>query len=176
MALNTQPWRPFTHATITYALDHLAPRTLVYVVPAKGEKPEIRYTVDVAYGTHCFTRGIPEDGVYDRTLHYRDGREIRIFDFRRFELSKALPEIVETLVGRDCKHGDRGNFFTVAQADENGTQIDYDVFFTLTKSPRQGRLNLFLQSAYVGATLPTKPRRIRFEIILFNTLHKKPMR
>ena len=72
-------------------------------------------------------------------------------------------------------HGDRGNFFTIAATDENGTMVDYDVFFTVSKSSQKGRLNLFLQSAYLDATLP-KPRPIRFEIILFNTLHGRPTR
>jgi hypothetical protein len=175
MAFDTKPWRPFTHVGITYDLGHLDPRTVVYKIPPKGDKPELSYTVDVAFGTHCFTHGIPKHGIYDQALEYRDGREIRVFDFRRLELSRTLPDIVESMVGRKCKHGDRSNFFTIAATDENGEIVDYDVFFTVSKSSQKGRLNLFLQSAYVDATLP-KPRPIRFEIILYNTLHGRPVR
>jgi hypothetical protein len=175
MAFQKQQWRPFTYAGTIYDLSHLDSRTIDFEVPAKNDRPALHYMVDVAFGTHCFTRGLPKDGVYERELEYRDGREVRVFDLRRLELSKALPGIVETLVGRKCMHGERGNFFTIAATEENGTKIDYDVFFTVSKSSQKGRLNLFLQSAYVGATLP-KSRPIRFEIILFNTLHERPLR
>jgi len=74
-------------------------------------------------------------------------------------------------------HTGHGNFFTVALVAENGGTIDYDVFFTATKSSKKGRVNLFIQSAFVREKekLPAG-RTIRFVIILHNTLHKKPIR
>jgi hypothetical protein len=92
---NQPPWRPFTHAGKTYDLTHLSPRTIVFEVPPKGGKPQLRYVVDVSFGTHCFTRGLPDDTIYDRSLEYRDGREILIFDFQRLDLSRQLPAVVE---------------------------------------------------------------------------------
>jgi hypothetical protein len=59
--------------------------------------------------------------------------------------------------------------------DGLGATVDYDIFFTISRASIKGRLNLFIQSAYVGASLPLNPRSIRFEIILYNTLHKKPL-
>jgi hypothetical protein len=175
MAFEPKPWRPFLYAGTTYDLGHLDPRAIEFVVPAKGDKPAVVYNVDVTFGTHCFTRGIRPEEPHDRALEYRDGRELRVFDFRRFALSKALPNVVETLIGRKCMHGDRRNFLTIAATDERGTVVDYDIFFTVSKSSKKGRLNLFVQSAYVGATLPA-PRPIRFEIILYNTLNQRAFR
>ena len=55
--------------------------------------------------------------------------------------------------------------------------MDYDVFFTASRSSIKGRLNLYVQSAFVREKekLPAG-KRIRFEIILYNTLVGKPIR
>ncbi len=171
------PWTPFRHNGETFDLSHLHPCEVVYVQSAVGETPAIRYTVDVTYSLHCFTRGLPKDGVYDRELVYSDSREERLFDHARYKLSKQLPVVIETLALRKCMHTGHGNFFTVALVSENGASVDYDVFFTATKSSKKGRINLFIQSAFVREKekLPAG-RTIRFVIILHNTLHKKPIR
>jgi hypothetical protein len=169
-----QRWRVFIFDGTTHDLSHLDSKTVIYEVAAKGNKPAISYTVDVTFGTHCFTHGIPKDGVYERALEYRDGREIRIFDFRRYALSKKLPVIVDTLLGRKCLHAERSNFVTIEIADEDGRKIDYDVFFTVSRATTKGRINLFIQSAYEGATIP-KSRPIRFEIILYNVQNNRPI-
>ncbi|WP_446745115.1 hypothetical protein [Silvibacterium acidisoli] len=170
-------WRPFKHGDVEYSLHHLNRCTIEFIVPPVSDKPERKYIVDVSYSLHCFTKGLPEDGAYDRSLLYSDKRESRLFDPRRYSLSQNLPGIVSELIRRYCMHTGHGNFFTVAILDENGQEVDYDIFFTVSKSSTKGRLNLYIQTAFVRERnkLPAgKP--IRFEIILYNTLHGKKIR
>jgi hypothetical protein len=172
-AANPNTWRPFTHNETVYDLSHLNSKTIIYEVAAKHDKPALSYTVDVAFSTHCFTAK-PCHALYEKTLEYRDGRELRIFDLERYRLSKDLPTVVDTLVGRKCLFAGRDNFVTITFVDQAGKKVDYDIFFTLTRSSTRGRLNLFIQSAYVGATIP-RSRTVRFEVILHNTLNKIPL-
>lgn len=163
-----------TFAGTTYDLSHLDPFTVTFEQPAQDGKPARHYTVDVSFENHCFTRGIKPSEVYDRDLELRYGREVRLFDARRYELSKHLPCIIKGLVGQTCKFGDRSNFYRLTSTTD--TKEDYPVFFAVTKSSLPGRINLFVQSAYIRSSkkLPAS-RTIRFEIILFNTLHGKPL-
>jgi len=150
---------------------------MAYEQAAKGDKPSIVYRVDVTFSLHCFTRSLPKTGEYDRALLYPNSFEERLFDATRYEYSKRLPEIIRTLTRRKCMHTGHGNFFTVELVSANGETVDYDVFFTATKSSRKGRINLFIQSAFVRekAKLPAT-RPIGFLIILHNTLNKKAIK
>jgi hypothetical protein len=170
------PWTPFTHADTVYDLGHLHPCELMYEQPRQGEKPAITYIVDVTFSLHCFTRSLPKEGAYDRSLVYRSSLEERLFDTARYEYSKRLPGIIRTLNQRKCMKTGHGNFFTVEVITDDGNAVDYDVFFTAEKSSKRGRITLFIQSAFVREKkkLPTgKP--IRFAIILYNTLNKRPI-
>jgi len=175
-------WTPFQCGEKTYDLSHLHPRTIEYEVAAKSDKPALHFIVDVTYSKHCFSSDLPKNGNYDPALFYRSrfdphNRDPRLFDFRRFFLSKQLPDIIATLVRRKCMHTGHGNFFTVELIEEDGQRVDYDVFFTASRSSIKGRLNLYVQSAFVREKekLPAG-KRIRFEIILYNTLVGKPIR
>jgi hypothetical protein len=86
--------------------------------------------VDTIFTSHCFTRG-PKDGeVYDKQLVYTgDDYEERLFDFRRYELSKRLPEIIQALPTKKPYHNsNRRNFFTVEVIAGDGQTIEYDIF------------------------------------------------
>jgi len=172
-------WRAFEYKGKVYALNHLHPRTIMYRQPAKGDNPERIYTANVEFGLHCFTHGIPSGQEPDPALLYGDSREQREFDFKRYELSKRLPEIAETLPSRKCFHTEKGNFFCVEMVDEQGSRVEYDIFFEASKSSK-ACLNLFVQSAYVRDVLhaANRPRRkpIRFFVILFNTLNRRPIK
>jgi len=111
---------------------------------------------------------------------YSDNRETRIFDFQRYELSKRLPVILDTLGQRKCYHTGKGNFFSIDLINEDGTVTEYDIFFVASRSSRKGRLNLFVQSAYVrdpqhGSNRPQK-KPIGLYVILFNVFHGKPIK
>jgi hypothetical protein len=169
-------WQPFLRQNISYDLAHLHPKYITYEQPSKTDKPATQYRVKVSFSMHCFTRGLKEGERPDRTMLYSDTRETRVFDFQRYELSKLLPEIIENLTNRKCYHTGKGNFFTVELIGDLGQRLEYDVFFAASRS---GGLALFVQSAYVrDAQHGSRPRAkpIRFEVILYNTLHNKPIK
>jgi hypothetical protein len=153
-------------------LSHLHQCAFEYERVADGKKPATVFTVDVDFGLHCFSCDPPKDRPYDHQLRYADAHHIRIFDFERYELSKRLPHIIKDLAGRKCFNAGRGNFFTVEAVDKEGKRCDYDIFIQVSKSARRGRLNLFVQSAYIRerVTLP-QGRPIQFLFILHNVLN-----
>jgi len=67
---------------------------ITYEQPAKGDKPALQYDVEASFSLHCFTKGIGVNEQLDKDLLYSDSRETRIFEFRRYELSKTT--------SRDC--------------------------------------------------------------------------
>lgn len=171
-------WPPFHHENTTYDLTHLHPKCLTYTQPAKGSNPARAYNVDVIFSMHCFTRGV-DHADPDPALLYSDNKETRIFDFRRYELSRQLPCIVEQLMNCKCFHTGRDNFLTIPLIDEQGNNVDYEIYFTASKATRPSMVNLYIQSAYVrdAAHHGNRPHRkpIGFPIILYNTLNKKPI-
>jgi hypothetical protein len=173
-------WKPFEFEGAVYDLSHLDRRTCHYKQPAQGDKPERAYEVDVLFSLHCFTRGFKPGERPDRNLQYSDKSETRVFDFRRYELSKRLPAIFDTLAQRKCYHTDRNNFLAVEGVDDKGNVVEYEIFFVASRSPRKGVVTLFVQSAYIRDKkhLAGKPRRksIGLPVILFNILHGKPIK
>ena len=151
---------------------------ITYEQPAKGDKPALQYDVEASFSLHCFTKGIGVNEQLDKDLLYSDSRETRIFDFRRYELSKRLPEIVRNLPTQKCYNTGKGNFFSVVVVGDDGQQVEYNIFFEASRSTRKG-LVLFVQSAYVrDAQHSSRPQAkpIRFDVILFNILNNKPIR
>lgn len=173
-------WKAFEFDGVIYDLTHLHPKRLTYIQPAKGDKPERLYEVDVIFSMHCFTRGIKQGESPDKNLLYMDSRESRVFDFRRYSLSKELPAIVEELHRRKCHHSGKGNFFVVEVITQEGERLDYEIYFEASRGTSRGVINLYVQSAYVrdAAHRSNTPKKkpIGFTIILFNILNNKPIK
>ena len=174
-------WQPFNFEGTSYSLDHLHPRRMGFEQPATGNAPTRQFQVQVIFSLHCFTRNL-EDGepAPVKAMSYSDSRETRIFDFTRYELSKQLPAIVQQLQGRKCFHSGKGNYFVIELVSDAGEQNEYEVYFDASRSSERGVINLFVQSAYIRDKAHTgnRPRKkpIKFDIILFNTLHGRPIR
>lgn len=167
-------WQPFHHAGQTYDLSHLDPKLYVFVQDAKDDLPEQRYEVQVIYSLHCFTHAAASGEDSTGPLAYSDIRETRIFDFPRYAHSHGLQAILEQLSKTKCFHTNRGTFFTVKQVSSAGVSEDYEVYFKASKSSVQGRINLYVQSAYVRDRFhDNKPikKKINFFVILHNTLN-----
>jgi len=166
-------WKPFIHNGQTYDLSHLHPSVHFYFQPAKGLLPPRGYRVNILYSLHCFTRSGAGETI-DPALEYGDDRETRVFDFRRYNLSLQLPAIVKNLMGAKCFEADRDNFFTLHVVDDQGNNVDYEVYFKASKSSINGTLNLFVQSAYprdaaYRGNRPRKhPKSIGFAVVLYN--------
>jgi hypothetical protein len=173
-------WKPFEFHGVVYDLTHLHPKSAVYRQAASGDKPEREYRVEVIFSMHCFTRGKKDGERPDDALLYRDSRECRVFDFRRYQLSQHLPVIVEELYRRKCHHSGKGNFFVVEIVTEEGEKVEYDIFFAVSRAAKKGVVNLYVQSAYVRdaehAGNRPKQKPVSLFVILFNTLHNKPIK
>jgi hypothetical protein len=165
-------WRAAGIGGRCYDLSHLHPFSFDFVVPARDGKPEQRYGIDVIFSLHCFSRGIRQGEVYVADLAYADSREVRLFDEQRYTHSLQLPGIIRSIGERRCFHTGYDNFFTVELIDAKGERVEYTVYFKLSRAPGKGRLNLYVQSAYVQDEIPrTRPRPrkpIRFSVIAHN--------
>jgi hypothetical protein len=165
-------WRAARIGDRVYDLSHLHPFSFDFVVAAKGGKPEQRYGIDVIFSLHCFSRGIPAGAAYLADLAYADSREVRLFDEQRYTHSLRLPEVIRSIGDRRCFHTGHDNFFTVELIGARDERVEYTVYFKLSRAPSKGRLNLYVQSAYVQDDIPqTRPKRrkpIRFSVIAYN--------
>lgn len=126
---------------------------------------------------HCFTRGPNAhhgEGLYqvDRTLHYRDSRETRIFSFDRYNLSFRLPEIAKSLGERTCSHTGKGNFFVIEPVLIGGERKAYEVYFRVSRTGKNS-LRLYVETAYVRdsdrESSQPRWRKINFFVIAYNT-------
>lgn len=143
--------------------------------PAKGEAPARTYVVRVAYGLHCFTRGFQLAEDLNDPRCYGDSREVRIFDARRYALSRDLPGLIEGLPYAKCFHAQYENFFVVKKVNTaTGLEEDYEVYFNASRNQqRDEALSLFVQSAFVrDRAHQSRPKRkpIGFFVILHNRL------
>lgn len=173
-------WKAFQYDGKTYDLTHLHPRTFRYERPAEGNKPAEVYKVDTLFTSHCFTREPKKEEIYDIEQVYPDDYENRLFDFRRYELSKQLPEIIQSLpTGKPRHNNNRRNFFSVEIITENGVTVEYDIFFKVKKVTK-GRLEMIVETAFVRDldydSLRPEGKPIRFWIILHNTLNNIKIR
>jgi hypothetical protein len=171
------PWTHFAQGGVIYDLSHLHTYTTKFTRSADSDKPPESYSVNVSFSHHCFTTGLPAGGEsYDARLRLDVDGDERIFNVRRWKLSKNLPGIIGRLHTLKCMQTRHSNYFTVALLDDDGATVEYDVFFRAWK-PGKGRINLYVESAYVrearfGTSRP-KGTRIGFFVILHNTLNKR---
>ena len=172
-------WQDFKYDGITYDLRHLHPRTFRFSRPAENNKPAEIYKVEVIFSSHCFTRG-PKTDAYDASLVYPDTYEVRLFDIRRYEMSKRLPDIIQALPESKPRHNrNRRNFFSVELIAENGISVEYDIFFKVRKIAK-GRLQMIVETAFIrdpdhNSNRP-EGKPVRFWIILHNTLNNLAIR
>ncbi|WP_313587679.1 hypothetical protein [Aquidulcibacter sp.] len=171
-------WRPFALGGKVFDLSHLDEFAFDLIVPAKQDKPEQVYRLNVTFSIHCFTRSARKDEAIEPTLAYSDSRETRIFDFERYQQSKRLREIVESLMDRKCHHDQHGNFYVFEVEDAAGVKSYYSVFFTVSKAGRKAGLNLYVTTAHLRSQPPyaknVKP--VRFSVIVHNVWRAKGLK
>jgi hypothetical protein len=165
------------NAGVECDLTHLDPCTLYFDRPPMQGKPSESYKVDTLYTSHCFTRSPKHGEVYGKDLIHPDLYELRLYDIRRYELSKNLPAIIQSLPTRKPRQNSssqRSNFFTVESVLENGSTVEYEIFFKVRKIGK-GSLQMIIETAFVRdpefeSSRPTG-RPISFWIILHNTMN-----
>ncbi|CAE6901205.1 hypothetical protein [Paraburkholderia domus] len=134
-------------------------------------------TVLVMFSCHCFSHSFARDGrariEIPNVEIYDDGREQRVLDLGRYELSKhLLRDLVMTLGERPIIVADeqQPNFMTLQKTNADGTTSLYAVFFEVEKDrARKQRLILRVQSAYLLEKALTKRQR-QAKKVAFKTL------
>ena len=126
-----------------YDIRHLRRCVVEYVQRPAGEKPERRYSVEISYSDHCYTKA-KSDGT-------------RVLDIDRYKQSILLPSIMAELMVRECHHTGKTNFVTF-DIDEHRT---YEIYFEVFK--KAGKLCIRVQSAYIRDKnlLNNQPRRAK---------------
>ncbi|RKD75782.1 hypothetical protein [Kushneria marisflavi] len=169
-------WAPKVIGDQTYDLSHLHPDSLELVIPAKGKNPERRFSIAIAYGLHCFTRKPNKDEQVPDDYWYQDSREKRVFCLMRWELSYQLPDIIRTLGRRKCLHT-KGEEFVTIEMVYHGREIEYAVFFTVTKGDKSGAdINLFINSGHERYNKLQYTKPIGFHVIVMNRYANKPIK
>ncbi len=121
--------------------------------------PDLGFKIDVVviFSCHCFTHSIhkdsrPRNKIPDAEI-YADGREERVLDTQRYELSKRyLKDLVTGLPARRIivANDNQRNFMTWDIPNLAGTSSTYAVFFDTEKDKeRKRRVLLRIQSAYI---------------------------
>jgi hypothetical protein len=98
-----------------------------------------------------------------REIEYGDGREVRLFDEERWEVSKQLPNLIRGI--SKCYHTADGNFFLIEKI-VNRKPVSYYVFFKVSRSSG-GSLNLFVNSAYVPDINNEKATTHKFLVVSY---------
>lgn len=138
---------------------------------------ETELDVIVLFSNHCFTRGLLQDEIVPDELLWDDGREVRVLDRQRYELSKRyLPQLILDLPSRRVQVADpkRPNFVTLElpPGEARTAPKRYAVFFEAERDTRRRkRILLRVQSAYVIES-PSK-RLVKAEKINFRVLLKR---
>ena len=137
--------------------------------------------VVVLFTNHCFTRGEEPGETADPSLVIMDGKERRILDQERYDLSRRyLPQLILELGNRHIQVADptRPNFVTFELPATDGKAAQkYAIFFEVTRDKKRSkRLLLRVQSAYI-LTKPSKrlqkALKINFRVLLKQQYSKK---
>lgn len=170
-------WRNFAFNGQIYDLSHLDVHRVEYTDETDENNP-FTYRFIVTYSSHCFT-GKSEDLTSEESelLMYHDlnKKESRPFNFKRYYLSKQLPDIIKLLADKTtfvC-HAGHKNYASVKVLDSNGIKVDYFVVFKVFKECKKLRLHVL--SAYPLDDDIGKVKKVGFFFIAKNLLNNKKL-
>ncbi len=172
-------WIDFEYNGEILDLSHLHPFSWFLLQDKEGKHPARKYSFNVEFSMHCFTKQLLPAENPSASLIYRGPKEERVFCFERYELSRQLPAIIMNIDKSVCWHTHHGHFFTIELQNRHGVKVEYEVYFDVYKSGK-GWLTLIVKSAYIrdaqhGTTQPRK-RKIRFGVIARNRFEGKKLR
>ncbi len=165
---------------VIWDLSHLNPFA-IHLDPGVG----FDLMIVVLFSCHCFSRALStqEDRVpiLSRGILYDDGRELRILDESRYQLSRVfLPGILHQLIDRKIQVLPTGNFLTFETYSSSQDEEKYAVFFDVKKdSYKRKRILLRVQSAYTLKKLNSrqmKAKKVRFSTLIKSVFECRPIR
>ncbi|NJM48701.1 MAG: heat-shock protein [Alkalinema sp. RU_4_3] len=167
-------WKNFSLDNNIYDLSHLNAHQVEYLDHRDEDNP-ITYRFIVTYGLHCFTKDAEIlSQEQSKLLMYYAPRECRPFHFERYELSKQLPSIIQSLGQKETLvcHAGYGKFAVVKIVDGQGNNINYFVPFAVFKESK--KLRLHVQSAYPSNDIG-RIKKVNFFAIAKNLLNNKKL-
>lgn len=154
-----------------YSIAHLAPCQRRVLVPLRGGFQK-KVLLEFHFANHCYSRGPKEDERIPLGMLVRDGAWERIFDARRYELSRLVMDSIDELLveGGDVNWSRHNNFFRVELVQEGEAEpISFFIFMSARKeSPNNAekRIRIQVESAYPEQPNVPAPEFIRTENIL----------
>ncbi|MCK5719835.1 MAG: hypothetical protein KAH84_07790 [Thiomargarita sp.] len=95
-----------------------------------------------------------------------------MFDEKRYELSKHLPEIVKTLPDQFCYHGGYSRYCSCKiQKPNTYEKMYYQVVYRTWKE--RGKMRFHIESAYPLEGKLGKVKKVNFWVICYNLLKGK---
>lgn len=166
-------WQPFRLDGKTYDLSHLDAHIVEFIQPKDKKNPERVYKFYVTYSFHCFAKDYPNLTNQDRLrLEYKTKSDTRPFCFRRYELSKKLPDIIKNIHKSYIFHGGYESFAT-CDVQQNGGNVQYFVSFVAYREMK--KLRLHIKSAYPLEEELGKTKSVGFFNIALNLLRNRPL-
>lgn len=164
-----QKWKRFNIGAKNYSFEHLNSCKHLFTHPKRNEY----YTLYFTFSHHVFTRSIKENEKVDFEQVYPYPSDERVFDLARFELSKHLPRIVETLPEQFCYHGGYSRYCSCKIFQEDGSLIYYQVVYRVWKE--RGKMRFHIESAYPLQNNLGKAKKVNFWVICHNLLRGKKL-
>lgn len=165
-------WRNFEFEGKVYDLSHLNAHHIEYF----DAEAQVTYAFIVTYGHHCFTKDSEQLSPHERSqLFYSAPNETRPFNFERYELSKNLPEIIQSLDQSEAFvfHAGYSNYAVVKVLTPEGIVKQYQVIFKVFKEKK--RLRIHVISAYFLDKKSGKRQKVRFLTIAKNLKQGKKL-
>lgn len=164
-----QQWKEFSRNDQTFDLSHLDARKIQFKHPEREEQ----YTIFFTISNHAFTRSVGEDEQVPLDEIYPYPKDRRVFDDVRYNLSRHLPQIIETLPEQFCYHGGHSRYCSCKLKDEDGNEINYQVVYRVWK--KSGKMRFHIESAYPRPDGIGRVKKVSFWVICHNLLRGKPM-
>lgn len=164
---------------VTWDLSHLK-RFVLSFDPGIG----FDLMIVVLFSCHCFSRALSSQDkevvIFSKESLYDDGRELRILDESRYQLSrKFLPGMLYQFIDRRIQVLPTGNFLTFETYTAMETEEKYAVFFDIKKDPfKRKRLLLRVQSAYGLERFTArqlKAKKVRFSTLIKSVFESRPI-
>jgi hypothetical protein len=163
----------------SYDLAHLLASNIEITIDASGGFPARKIVIHVEYLSHCVSFGpYFKDASLDfetlgqsRRMIDHHGKE-RAFCFNRYRWSTQLPKVIANLNDEVCYFGKHENWLVVRVIDDEGREVEYSIYFRMSKGHTAGTVRMVIESAYerdAEKNSPGVPKKrsskMRFKVI-----------
>lgn len=164
-----------------YDFDHLKPIQLSYELSMKAGQESISLPCKVFFTEHCITK-LRESHHSNEDVVYTDHRrnkppEDRVFCEKRWEFSKNIPQLIRSLMDKQCLQGSKQEMVIKHEATSNTNPNEgWYVFLKLRYLKKNNQLRIDVVSAHKRTNKPTNIRghgKSRFKVLLRKFLEGK---